>query len=51
VIHRWLGRGLGGEASDRDRHPHEQLRPFAPAIELLCTITGIQHRGAECILR
>jgi subtilisin family serine protease len=29
----------------------EQLRPFAPAIELLCTITGIQHRGAECILR
>src|SRR5215208_2142743 len=28
----------------------EQIRPFAPAVELLCTITGIQHRGAECIL-
>ena len=28
----------------------EQIRPFAPAVELLCTIPGIQHRGAECIL-
>jgi transposase len=28
----------------------EQIRPFAPAVELLCTITGIQHRGAECVL-
>ena len=28
----------------------EQVRPFARAVELLCTITGIQHRGAECIL-
>jgi transposase len=28
----------------------EQLRPFARAVELLCTITGIQHRGAESIL-
>ena len=28
----------------------EQIRPFAPAVELLCTITGIQHRGAECII-
>jgi len=28
----------------------EQLRPFAPAVELLCTIVGIQHRGAQCIL-
>jgi transposase len=28
----------------------EQLRPFAAAVELLCTIVGIQHRGAECIL-
>ena len=28
----------------------EQIRPFAPAVELLCTITGIQRRGAECII-
>jgi transposase len=28
----------------------EQLRPFAPAVELLCTVVGIQHRGAQCIL-
>jgi transposase len=28
----------------------EQIRPFARAVELLCTITGIQRRGAECIL-
>jgi transposase len=28
----------------------EQIRPFAAAAELLCTIVGIQHRGAECIL-
>jgi transposase len=28
----------------------EQIRPFARAVELLCTIVGIQRRGAECIL-
>jgi transposase len=28
----------------------EQIRPFDPAVELLCTITGIQRRGAECIV-
>ena len=28
----------------------EQLHPFAAAVELLCTIVGIQRRGAECIL-
>jgi transposase len=28
----------------------QQICPFAPAVELLCTIPGIQHRGAECIL-
>src|SRR4051794_8514700 len=28
----------------------EQVRPFAAAVELLCTTVGIQHRGAECIL-
>ena len=28
----------------------EQIRPFALAVELLCTIVGIQRRGAECIL-
>jgi transposase len=28
----------------------QQIRPFARAVELLCTITGIGHRGAECIL-
>ena len=28
----------------------EHLRPLAPAVELLCTVVGIQRRGAECIL-
>ncbi len=28
----------------------EQIRPFASAVELLCTITGIQRRGAECVI-
>jgi transposase len=28
----------------------EQIRPFAGQVELLCTSTGIQRRGAECIL-
>ena len=28
----------------------EQIRPFAPAVELLCTVVGIQRRGAECIV-
>ena len=28
----------------------QQIRPFAPAVELLCTMTGIQHRGAQCII-
>ena len=28
----------------------EQIRPFEPAVELLCTITGIQRRGAEAIV-
>jgi transposase len=28
----------------------EQIHPFAPAVELLSTIPGIQHRGPECIL-
>ncbi len=28
----------------------EQIRPFAPAVELLCTIPGIQRRGAESII-
>jgi transposase len=27
----------------------EQIRPFAPAVELLCTVVGIQARGAQCI--
>jgi transposase len=28
----------------------EQIRPFAQAVELLCTIPGVQRRGAEVIL-
>ena len=28
----------------------QQLRPFAPAVELLCTVVGIQRRGTQCIL-
>jgi transposase len=28
----------------------EQIRPFSPAVDLLCTIPGIQRRGAECII-
>ena len=27
-----------------------QLAPFARAVELLCTIPGVQRRGAECII-
>src|SRR3954468_16285687 len=28
----------------------EQIRPFAAAVELLCTMTGFQRRGAECVI-
>jgi transposase len=28
----------------------EQINPFGPAVELLCSIPGIQRRGAECII-
>jgi transposase len=28
----------------------EQLRPLAPAVELLCTVVGIQRRGAQTIV-
>jgi transposase len=28
----------------------EHIGPFAPAVELLCTIPGIQRRGAECVI-
>jgi transposase len=28
----------------------EQIRPFSAAVELLCTMPGIQRRGAECII-
>jgi transposase len=28
----------------------EQILPFGPAVELLCTIPGIQRRGAECVI-
>jgi transposase len=28
----------------------EQIRPFAAAVELLCTIPGVQRRGAEVII-
>jgi transposase len=28
----------------------EQLRPFAAAVELLCSIVGVQRRGAQTIL-
>ena len=28
----------------------EQIRPFAPAVELLCTIPGVQQRTAEVIV-
>jgi transposase len=28
----------------------EQIRPFAQAVELLCTVVGIQRRLANCIL-
>ena len=28
----------------------EQIRPFAPAVELLCTIPGIQRRTAEVVI-
>ena len=28
----------------------EQIRPFGPAVELLCTIPGVQRRTAEVIV-
>jgi transposase len=28
----------------------EQIRPFAPAVELLCTMTGFGRRGAESVI-
>ena len=28
----------------------EQIAPFEPAVELLCTIPGVQRRTAECII-
>jgi transposase len=28
----------------------EQIKPLAPAVELLCTITGVQSRAAEVII-
>jgi transposase len=28
----------------------DQIRPFIGAVELLCTTTGIQRRGAECVI-
>jgi transposase len=28
----------------------EQIAPFEPAVELLCTIPGVQRRNAECII-
>ena len=27
-----------------------QIRPFWPAVELICTMTGFQRRGAECVI-
>src|SRR4051794_4124067 len=52
----WIGAILA-HIDFRDEHIErlseaieEQLRPFAPAVELLSTTVGIQRRGAECIL-
>jgi transposase len=28
----------------------EQIRPFQGAVELICTMTGFQRRGAECVI-
>jgi transposase len=28
----------------------EQIRPFWPAVELICTMTGFQQRGAESVI-
>jgi len=28
----------------------EQIRPFQRAVELICTMTGFQQRGAECVI-
>jgi transposase len=28
----------------------EEIRPFAPVVELVCSHVGIQRRGAQCIL-
>jgi hypothetical protein len=38
--------------ADRPAHRpiEEQIRPFAAAVELLCTIVGVQRRGPQCII-
>ena len=28
----------------------EQIRPFWPSVELICTMTGFAQRGAECVI-
>jgi transposase len=28
----------------------QQIRPFWPAVEVICTMTGFQQRGAECVI-
>jgi transposase len=28
----------------------EQIRPFWPAVEVICTMPGFQQRGAECVI-
>jgi transposase len=28
----------------------QQIRPFAPAVQLVCTMTGFQRRGAQCVI-
>ena len=41
---------LDGQIEQLTGMIEEQIRPFDPAVELLCTVVGIQHRGAQCII-
>jgi transposase len=41
---------LDEQIQDLSAAIEEQIRPFWPAVELLRTMTGIQQRGAECVI-
>jgi transposase len=41
---------LDGQIDQLSAAIEEQIRPFQRAVELICTMTGFQQRGAECVI-